>query len=210
MCFHPQTRVLIADDHPVALEGLSAIVARVPGAVVVAEASNGEEAVRLYREVRPDLTIIDLKMPVLGGVEAIRQIREFAPHAKFIVMTTFDGDEDIHRALAAGALSYLLKDTARHDLANAIQAVRAGQRYIPTTIAAKLAEFLPRVELTEREREVLDLVARGLRNKEIGGELGIAEHTVKAHVQNILGKLGVDDRTAAVTVALQRGILRLP
>lgn len=202
-------RLLIADDHPVVREGLAAMLNRRADLTVVGEASSGREAIELYRREKPDVTLMDLRMPEMGGVEAITTLRAEFPHARFIVLTTYDGDEDIARALKAGAQAYLLKDTPRDELLDAIRAVHAGHKRIAPEMAAKLADRLTMPELTEREMEVLKLIVAGRSNKEIGAALTITEGTVKVHVNNLLGKLGVSDRTQAVTEALRRGLVHL-
>ena len=202
-------RVLTADDHSVVRAGLAAMIANEPDIVVVAEASDGAEAVALYAVHRPDVVLMDLRMPRLDGVAAIRAILADHPAARVVALTMYDGDTDIHHALSAGACAYLLKGVRGGELMEAIRSAAAGQRVIPAAIARTLAEFTPRVELTAREVEVLRLVAKGLRNREIARVLGRTEGTVKAHLKNIHDKLGVDDRTEAVTLALQRGIIHL-
>jgi two-component system NarL family response regulator len=208
-------RLLIVDDHPVVREGLAAMLNRRADMTVIGEASNGREAIDLYRREKPDVTLMDLRMPgapnapSLGGVEAITTIRAECPNARFIVLTTYDGDEDIARALKAGAQAYLLKDTPRDQLLEAIRAIHAGGKRIAPEMAAKLADRLTTPELTHREMEVLKLIVAGQSNKEIGAALSITEGTVKVHVNNLLGKLGVSDRTQAVTEALRRGIVHL-
>jgi two-component system NarL family response regulator len=202
-------RVLIADDHPIVREGLSAVISDQPDMVVAGQAATGAEAVNLVLAQRPDVILMDLRMPELSGVDAIVAIRAQWPEAQVIVLTTYDGDEDIFRALQAGAQAYLLKDTPRAELLEAIRAVARGQKRIPPEVAVRLVERLGGPTLTEREVDVLRLMAQGRSNKLIGAELNISEGTVKFHVNNILGKLGVDDRTQAVTVALQRGIIHL-
>ena len=204
-----QIRVLIADDHPVVREGLAAMLNRRVDMLVVGEAADGAEAVALFRKTRPDVTLMDLRMPVMGGVAAMEAIHAEFPEARFIILTTFDGDEDVFRGLRAGARAYLLKDTPRAELLAAIRAVHGGQKHIPPAVAARLAEHLTMPALTERERDVLVLIAAGKSNREIGLTLHITEGTVKAHVNNLLGKLGVSDRTQAVTTALRRGLIRL-
>jgi DNA-binding NarL/FixJ family response regulator len=204
-----QLRVIIADDHPIVREGLQAVIDDQPDMVVVGQAANGEDAVALALAHRPDVILIDLRMPGLNGVEAIAGIRAQWAEARLIVLTTYDGDEDIYRAIQAGALAYLLKDTPRAELLDAIRAVARGQKRIPPDIATRLVERISAPALTEREVDVLRLMALGRSNKAIGMELHISEGTVKFHVNNILGKLGVEDRTQAVTVALQRGIIHL-
>ena len=203
-------RILIADDHPVVREGVAAMIERRPDMTVVAEAATGREAVAAYRAAQPDVVLMDLRMPEMTGVEAIGAIRGEFPGARIIVLTTYDGDEDIYRGLQAGARAYLLKDAPRDELLDAIRAVHAGQSRIPPAVAARLAErVLAGPQLTPRELEVLRGIVAGRSNKEIGAALSIGEGTVKAHVNNILGKLGVNDRTQAVTTALQRGIVHL-
>jgi two-component system, NarL family, response regulator len=202
-------RVMFVDDHPILRAGLVATVGTQPDMSVVAEAGDGREAVELFREHRPDITLMDLRLPVLSGVEAIRAIRREFPDARVIVLTMYDGDEDIQRALLAGARAYLLKDTLRKELLDAVRTVHAGQHYISSAVASRLAERLPRSELTARELEVLGLIVRGNSNKEIAAALDVAEGTIRIHVSNILGKLGVGDRTQAAVAALQRGIIHL-
>ena len=201
-------RILIADDHPFFVDGLAANVEAEPDMAVVARASDGREAVARAREHRPDVILMDLRMPTMNGVEAIREITAFEPSSRIIVLTTYDGDEDIYRALKAGAKAYLLKDVFREELLAAIRAVHSGRRHIPAQVASRLAERMGSDELTEREVEVLRLVASGKSNREIGDALLIAEGTVKAHVNNILNKLGANDRTHAAMLALQRGLFR--
>lgn len=176
---------------------------------VVDEASDGQAAVSKYRDLRPDVVVMDLRMPGSGGVEATIQIRKEFPTARVIVLTTYEGDEDIHRALEAGAHAYLLKDMVRTELVQTIREVHAGKRHISPQVAARLAEHTPRTSLTPRELEVLRLIAKGLRNKEIGANLNIAEDTVKIHIKNIFEKLDVIDRTQAVVSASQRGFIDL-
>jgi two-component system, NarL family, response regulator len=202
-------RILIADDHPVVRQGLAAIIDSERGMTVVAQAQDGREAVELFRRERPHLALIDLKMPEMDGVETITAIRAEFPRANLVVLTTYDRDEDIYRSLRAGAKAYLLKDTRPAELLEAIRAVYLGQRHLPPEIAEKLAEHVMYADLTERELEVLRAIAAGKSNREIGTELFITEGTVKAHVNNILSKLGVSDRTQAVTTALKRGLISL-
>ncbi|HKW73300.1 MAG TPA: response regulator transcription factor [Candidatus Dormibacteraeota bacterium] len=202
-------RVLTADDHPVVRAGIAAMIANESDIEIVAEAGDGAEAVALYEKHRPDVVLMDLRMPKLDGVAAIRAIRATEADARVVALTTYDGDADIHRALSAGACAYLVKDALVGELVRAIRSAVAGKRLIPPAIASKLAEFTPRIDLTAREVEVLRLVAKGLRNKEIARLIGRSDGTVKIHLQNILQKLGVEDRTQAVTVALQRGIIHL-
>jgi DNA-binding NarL/FixJ family response regulator len=200
-------RILIADDHFVVRMGLSTLINTQDDMSVVAEAANGKQAVEMFRAHRPDVTLMDLRMPEMNGVESIIAIRAQEPDARIIVLTTYDGDEDIYRAFHAGARAYLLKDTHHDDLLGALRAVHQGQRFIPPAIANRLAERIPRSELTTRELEVLKLIVKGMSNREIAATLFITEGTVKIHVNNLLGKLGVSDRTKAATTALQRGIV---
>jgi DNA-binding NarL/FixJ family response regulator len=202
-------RILCVDDHPIVREGLIAIITTQPDMMVVDEAGDGQTAIVKYREHKPDVVVMDLKMPGGGGVGATLQIRKEFPAARIIVLTTFAGDEDIHRALNAGAQAYLLKDMVRKDLLQTIREVHHGQKHISQPVAARLAEYTPRIALSVRELEVLEQVAKGLRNKEIGAALNIAEDTVKIHVKNIFTKLNVIDRTQAVVIASQRGIIHL-
>lgn len=203
-------RVMLADDHPVVLEGMAAIVAREPDMDVVGLAPDGEQAVALFRQQRPDVVLMDLRMPKLDGVAAVAAIRAEAADARIIILTTFDGDEDIYRALRAGAQGYLLKDVVPDDLLNGIRAVHAGGKQIAPDMAQKLVERVGADELTEREAEVLRLLVEGINNVEIAARLFVAESTVKFHITHILSKLGVTDRTQAVVVALRRGLARLP
>ena len=203
-------RILVADDHHVVRQGLIALLKTVPDIEVVAEAGDGEQAVALFREHRPDLAIMDLRMPKMSGVEAITAIRREFPAARVIVLTTFDGDEDIYRALQAGAKGYLLKDMFGEELIEAIRAVHAGKQRVPAAVAQRLAERMVGPSLTNRELEVLKCIVSGKSNRDIGVELAISEATVKTHINNILSKLGVSDRTQAATTALQRGIVHLP
>ena len=202
-------RILAADDHPLIRAGLVNFLTTEPELHVVAEAANGEEALEKYREHRPDIVLMDLRMPVMDGVTATKAILEEFPDAKVIVLTTYAGDEDIHRALDAGAKGYLVKDMVVAEVLNVVRAVHGGRRGIPPAVAAKLAEHTPRIPLTSREIEVLSLVANGLSNAEVAERIGRTEGTVKAHLKNILQKLGASDRTEAVTTALRRGFIRL-
>jgi two-component system NarL family response regulator len=202
-------RIMIVDDHPIVRQGFAGLIATEPRLTVVAEAGNGIEAVERYRETIPDVTLMDLRMPLMAGVDAIAAIRKEFPRSRFIVLTTYDGDEDIYRALSAGAQGYLLKDMYCDEIIQAIKAVHEGRRHIPKSVATRLAERLPASHLTPRELEVLDLIAKGKSNREVGDVLSITEPTVKGHVSNILGKLGVNDRAQAVAVAIQRGIIHL-
>lgn len=202
-------RVLIADDHFVVRMGLSTLINTQDDMTVVAEAANGKQAAEMFRAHKPDVTLMDLRMPEMNGVEAIVAIRAEEPEARIIVLTTYDGDEDIFRAFQAGARAYLLKDMHHDDLLGALRSVHQGQRFIPPAIANRLAERIPRSELTSRELEVLKLIVKGMSNREIAATLFITEGTVKIHVNNLLGKLGVSDRTKAATTALKRGIVHL-
>jgi len=202
-------RVMAVDDHPIFRDGLAALLAFYKDFELVAEATDGAQAVQLFRVHRPDVTLMDLSMPVMGGAQATEAITSEFPDARIIALTTYEGDADIHRALRAGARGYLLKDALRNQVADAIRAVHRGGRVVPATVAQKLAEYTPRIELTERELEVLSLMAKGQSNKEIADSIGRTEATVKVHVLHILSKLSVDDRTAAVTVALKRGMIHL-
>lgn len=202
-------RVMIIDDHQIVRQGLVALINTEPGLTVIAEGCDGQQAVELFRQQQPDVTLMDLRMPVLTGVEATKLIRKEFPQARIIVLTTFDGDEDIYRALQAGAQSYLLKGVSFEDLTEAIRTVHAGQRRIPAGVAERLAERMAGEELTAREVQVLELIVRGKSNKEIGTALSISEATVKSHINSLLSKMGVADRTQAATTALQRGIVHL-
>jgi DNA-binding NarL/FixJ family response regulator len=202
-------RILVVDDHNVVRQGLVALLNTVSDLQVVAEASDGPEAIETFRKHKPDITLMDLRLPKIGGADAITRIREESPSARIIVLTTFDGDEDIFRALQAGAKGYLLKGMDIDELTEAIRAVHAGKSKIPGFVAEKLAERMGGPALTTRETEVLKRIVAGRSNKEIASDLFISEATVKTHVNSILGKLGVTDRTQAATTALQRGIVHL-
>lgn len=200
-------RVMIVDDHEVVRAGVAAILAAQPSIEVVAEAGSGAEAIRSYRQHRPDVTLLDLTMPDMDGIATLRAIREEFPDSRFIMLTIHVGDEDIHRAIDAGAQAYLLKTTSGEELTSAIRAVHAGLRRFSREAANRMSEHPVGAHLTPREVEVLRLLARGFSNKEIGTELHVSETTAKWFVKNILQKLDVRDRTAAVTTALARGIL---
>jgi len=203
-------RLLIVDDHPVVRDGLVAILHQgEPDLEVVGEAGDGKEAVARWRELRPTVTIMDLQLPGQTGVEAITAIRREDPEARVLVLTTFDGDADIQRALEAGARGYLLKNVRRATLIEAVRAVAAGQRYLPPATAARLVEAMESERLTARELDVLALLAKGMRNREIAEALRLAEPTIKIHVNNLLRKLEVKDRTEAAVVALRRGLIHL-
>lgn len=209
---NPPIRILIADDHPVVRSGLATMLEIDPEANlhVVGQAKNGYEMVKLFAQLQPDIGLIDLRMPEMSGVEAIVQIRSQFPEARLIVLTTYDGDEDIYRALQAGAKAYLLKDTPREELLLCIQTVNSGRSFIPPYIGMKLAERMGSLVLSKREHEVLELISVGMSNLEIGTTLQITEGTVKSHINNILSKLNVSDRTQAVMIALKRGLISLP
>lgn len=202
-------RILCVDDHRLVLAGIELMIGRQSDMVVVGSATTGEEAVSLFRQHKPDITLMDLQLPVMTGLEAIRAIRHLSPDARIIVLTMYHGDEDIHRALAAGAWTYLLKDMLSDDLMRVIREVHAGQRLLLPDVQVRLDERATRPSLTPREVQVTELIGRGLRNKEIASELHISEETVQVHVKSILTKLSVNDRTAAVNVAMRRGIIHL-
>jgi len=204
-----RANVLVVDDHLLLRTGVAKIINQAPDLRVIAEASNGAEAVDAFERYRPDVTLLDLRMPVMEGVEAVRQIRERDPHAKVIVLTTYDTDEDISRALRAGAKAYVLKDISADALIECIHDVLAGKTYLAPAAAAKLAEGLTRVQLTPRELATLRLLADGKANKEIATELGISERTVKTHLGHLFEKLGVTSRTEAVKIATRRGLVRV-
>jgi DNA-binding NarL/FixJ family response regulator len=199
----------MADDHPVVREGMRAMIANEPDLNLVAVAHDGAEAVSLYDSHRPDVVIMDLRMPNMDGLAAIRGIISTHPEARVLALTSYDGDADIFRALEAGARGYLIKDMIGAELVGAIRAAAAGERVIPTEVAGRLAEFTPRADLSPREVEVLRLTAKGLRNRDIAKVIGRTEETVKAHLKNIMAKLGAADRTEAVMLALRRGIIHL-
>jgi DNA-binding NarL/FixJ family response regulator len=212
-------RVLVADDHPVVRDGLSSILAHEPDFEVIGEAADGEAAVQLAARLRPDVILMDLRMPLLDGVEAMRRIREAGSPARFLVLTTFDTDEYIFQAIEAGARGYLLKDSSRQDLFRAIRAVHAGESLIQPAVAARVLDRFAQMSragrerdtdgLSSRELDILGQLAKGLANKEIAAQLSVSENTVKTHVASIFQKLGVNDRTGAVTAALQRGLIKL-
>ncbi len=202
-------RVLIADDHPVVRQGLAAMIEREPDMVVIAQAGDGDSAIEMFCEYQPDVTLMDLRMPKMGGVDAIDAICSEFDDARIIVLTTFDGDEDIYRGLRAGARGYLLKDAEPDELLRAIRTVASNQKYLQPTVGAKLAERMSNPELSDRETQVLRLMAVGKSNQDISAALRISESTVKFHINNILSKLSVNDRTQAVLVALKRGIVNL-
>jgi DNA-binding NarL/FixJ family response regulator len=200
-------KVLIVDDHPLMREGIAAVIQGEKDIVVVAEASDGKQAIELFRAHLPDVTLMDLQMPVMNGIDAIKAIRLEFPTSRFIVLTTYQGDVQALRALKAGATGYLLKNMIWKDLPESIRVVHSGRRRIPTEIAEALAEHVSDDALTEREVQVLRRVAMGTANKTIAAELSVSEATIKAHMKNILAKLGANDRTHAVTIAVKRGFL---
>ena len=202
-------KVVVVDDHPLLRVGITAIVNARSDMNVVAQAQTGEEAVALFPRCRPDVTLIDLKLPGMSGVATIKAIREVHPTARFIVVTTYEGDEDIHRALEAGAQGYVIKGMPYQVLVQALQRVHSGRRFLPPTVVDALASRMPDSELSAREQEVLGLLVAGKSNKEIAHSLGITEATVKSHVSAILMRLNVNDRTQAVVTALQRGLIHL-
>jgi two-component system NarL family response regulator len=204
-----QIKLLVVEDHHIVRQGLVALLNTVPEMNVVAEASDGNTGVELFRKHQPDVTLMDLRLPGLGGAEAVAKIRTEFPNARIIVLTTFDGDEDIYRALQAGARGYLLKGMFGDELIDAIRTVHAGKTRIPAVVAERLATRMGGSALTGRELEVLELIVGGQSNKEIGGSLSISEATVKTHINNILSKMGVTDRTQAATAAIQRGLVHL-
>jgi DNA-binding NarL/FixJ family response regulator len=201
--------ILVADDHFIVRMGLIALVNTEPSMVIVGEAADGNQAVELFGKHKPDLVLMDLRMPIKDGIEATIEIRGQDPNARVLMLTTFDGDTDIHKALQAGAQGYVLKNATGKELIPAIQAVASGQRWIPKEIAKRLASRKLFEELTQREVQVLQLLVKGLANKQIGDHLSISEHTVKDHLKSVFGKLQVEDRTEAVTAGIQRGIIHL-
>lgn len=199
--------VLCVDDHPLVRKGIAAILATEPDIQLVAEAGSGQEAVAAFRKHKPEVTLMDLRMPGMDGIEATKQIRQISPDAKILALTSYDGDQEIYRALEAGVRGYLLKEMVHTEIVRAIRVVHSGKRLMPPEVAERLSEHFPQVALTPREIEVLQHVAKGYGNKEIGLRLGTAAGTVKMHLQNILSKLGASDRTHAVTLAIRRGII---
>jgi DNA-binding NarL/FixJ family response regulator len=206
---NPVIQLMVVDDHSAFRRGLIALIESEPGLAVVAQTGNGSEAVALYRRTKPDVVLMDLRLPGLSGVEAIMAIRKEFPAARFIVITTYDADEDIYRAVQAGAQSYLLKDMSDEEVLSTIRAVQAGAARLPHNVAGLLAERMKREELTRRELEVLELLVKGRSNKEIGDVLGLTEAAVKFRLKGLFVKLGVKDRTEAVVSALRHGIFHL-
>ena len=202
-------RVLIVDDHSIVRQGLATIINRDPEMTVIAQAEDGQQAIACFGKHQPDVTLMDLRMPQMGGVEAITAICAQFKSARIIVLTTYDSDEDIYRGLQAGAKGYLLKDAKPNELLNAIRMINRGQQYIPPEVGAKLAQRMSNPELSHRELEVLRLMGQGMSNSDIATALTIGESTVKSHVNRILSKLGVSDRTQAVIIAVKRGIVSL-
>jgi len=200
-------RVLIADDHPVVRAGLSSMLGTQTELEIVGSAASGEEALAKLGQAKPDVLLLDLRMHGLSGVETLLAMKRAADETRVIILTSFETDEDIYRAVQAGAQGYLLKDTSLKEMVTAIRTVHAGKRYIPQDIAARLADRMMRTDLTPREIEILKLLSKGPTNKEIGHALGISENTVKNHVNSIIEKLEVSDRTEAATTAIQRGII---
>jgi DNA-binding NarL/FixJ family response regulator len=201
--------ILIVDDHPIMRLGVAAIINAQTDMKVCAQAGSGEEAVRTFRKYRPDIILMDLRLPGMSGLDALRSIRQEDPHAKCVVLTTYEGDEDIHQALAAGALGYIIKGMSHETLVDALRRAHAGTRFLPPPVARSLADRTPNSDLSPREREVLSLMVHGQSNKEIAATLGITEATVKCHVSVILMRLQAHDRTQAVIAALQRGLEHL-
>ncbi len=202
-------RVLVVDDHPVVLRGLIGMLEKASDIVIVGQGRNGHEAIAVFQQQQPDVTLMDLRMPEMGGVEAITVIRSEFPNAQIMVLSTYDTDEEIYQGLRAGAKGYLLKDSEPEELLAAIRTVNRGQRYVPPNVAAKLVQRVTGPELSDRELEVLRLVGQGMSNQEISTALTISESTVKTHINRILSKLEVKDRTQAAIIALKRGIASL-
>ncbi|MBD3887087.1 response regulator transcription factor [Phormidium tenue FACHB-886] len=202
-------RVLVVDDHPVVRQGLIGMLEKAPDIVIVGQGRNGHEAIAVFQQQQPDVTLMDLRMPEMEGVPAITVICNEFPNARIIVLTTYDTDEEIYRGLRAGAKGYLLKDSEPEELLTAIRTVNRGQQYIPPNVAAKLVQRMTGPELSDREIEVLQLIGQGMSNQEISTALNISESTVKTHVNRILSKLDVKDRTQAAILALKRGIANL-
>jgi DNA-binding NarL/FixJ family response regulator len=205
----PRIRILSVDDHPLLRSGIAALINDQPDMDLVAQASDGREAIQLFRQDRPDVTLMDLRLPDMSGIDAMIAIRAEFADARILMLTTFEGDVEIQRALRAGARGYLLKSMPPKDLVAAIRQVHAGKKSVPTTVAAHLAEHMSDEALTEREVDVLARVAGGNRNRDIAEQLFISEETVKVHMKHIMEKLGANDRTQAVAIAIRRGIIQL-
>lgn len=201
--------VLIADDHPLMREGIAAVINAQPDMRVVGEANDGREALARYRELRPHVTLLDLQMPNMSGLEAVQAIRSESPTACLAILTTYSGDARVTQAIKSGAQGYLLKSALRRELTDAVRILAAGHRYFPPQVAAELAHHLAQEALTARELQVLSLTARGHANKQIGGALGLSEDTVKGHLRSIMDKLGTNNRTHAVTIGIERGFIEL-
>lgn len=204
-----QIRVLSADDHPLLREGIAAIIGNQPDMVMVAQASNAQEVILQFRKHKPDVTLMDLRLPDQSGIDALKAIRKEFPEARVIILTTFEGDVEIQRALEAGARGYILKNMPPKELVEVIRQVHAGKKRVPAQLAAQLAEHMSDEELTAREIEVLGQIAGGNRNRDIAGKLFITEETVKVHIKHIMEKLGASDRTQAVAIGVRRGIIEL-
>lgn len=202
-------RIMIVDDHPVVREGLAAMIGTQADMVIAAATGNGEQAIELFRQHTPDITLMDLRLPGMSGIEAIREIRQKFPAGRFIIVTTYHGDEDIYRAFQAGASAYILKEMFGDELLKAIRIVHGGGRYVPSDVASSLCERMNYSDLTPRELDVLTLIVKGQSNRRIADTLGLTEGTVKFYTNKILSKLNVSDRTQAATAALQRGIIHL-
>jgi DNA-binding NarL/FixJ family response regulator len=203
------TRILIVDDHPVVQAGLASMLATHPEVEVIGSASSGAEALAMVKQDMPDILLLDLRMPGMSGIETLQALKEMKAAARVIILTSFETDENIYRAIQAGALGYLLKDTSQHQMLEAIATVHGGKRYMPGQIAVRLAERMMRSSLTARELEILEMLAKGLTNKQIGCALTISENTVRNHVNSIMEKLEVSDRTEAVAVAIQQGVIQI-